>query len=308
MNQESKQRTERKRISFGTIQQAQIAVNKPLDKYATLERLENYLIYTKRYSKVNIKAVMDSATYLLRYYDLSKIDAEKAQEIEEHQREKGMKSRTIVRRLHTLELISEAIGQPVKIKKPKVVKETKVGLTLLECRALMQSANSIRDRAIISLMLCTGARAKEIVAANVDDIDLKQRFFYIRAHSPDEIVKNYREHKAILTKDAARYIQEWLDIRPEVDEKALFLNTWAERLTKSGLHKIVVSTAKRAGIEKRCYSHLLRAACATNMLRSGISLNDVAAQLNHRSILSTMVYLTSDTETLRDSIDKRFIL
>ncbi|WP_424357727.1 tyrosine-type recombinase/integrase [Methanocella sp. MCL-LM] len=299
---------QKKRINFGSIQQVQINASKPLDRYATLEKLEHYLIYTKRYSKVNIKATMQVASYLLNHYDLSRIDIEKAQEIEEDLRAKGLKPRTIIRKLCALESISEALGKPIKIKKPKAVRETKVGLTMLECRALLQATNSIRDRAIISLMLCTGARAKEIVAANVDDIDLKQRFFYIRAHNPDEIVKNYREHKAILTKDAAKYIQEWLDIRPEVEEKALFLNTWAERLTKSGLHKIVVSTAKRAGIEKRCYSHLLRAACATNMLRSGISLNDVAAQLNHRSILSTMVYLTSDTESLRDSIDKRFVL
>jgi integrase/recombinase XerD len=157
-------------------------------------------------------------------------------------------------------------------------------------------------------MLCTGARAKEVVAANVDDIDLKQRFFYIRAHSPDEIVKNYREHKAILTKDCAAYLKEWIDIRGNLDDKALFVNQWGKRISKPGLNKIVPAIAKRAGIQKRVYPHLLRAACATNLLRSGISLNDVAAQLNHRSILSTMVYLTSDTETLRDSIDKRFVL
>lgn len=67
-------------------------------------------------------------------------------------------------------------------------------------------------------------------------------------------VKNGRKHKAILTKEAARYLQEWLDIRSRVDF----------------------------------------ALCAR--------------QLNHRSILSTMMYLTADTETLRDTIDKRYVL
>ncbi|WP_424359740.1 tyrosine-type recombinase/integrase [Methanocella sp. MCL-LM] len=301
--------TQRKRIDFGMLeQQIQEKTIKPLDKFATLEKLEHYLIYTKRYSKVNIKTVIQVANYLINHYNLSKIDLDIAQTIEEDLRVKGLKPRSIIRKLHCLELISEALGCPIKIKKPKVMREAKNGLTLLECKALLQSCTSIRDRAIISLMLSTGARQKEVISANVDDIDLKNRYFYIRAHNPDEIVKNYREHKAILTKDAAKYIQEWISIRPQVDNNTLFLGTFGEPLTKSGLYKIVVSTAKRAGIEKPVYPHLLRAACATNMLRSGVDLALCAKQLNHRSILSTMVYLTADTETLRDTIDKRYVL
>jgi integrase/recombinase XerD len=297
-----------RKVNFGSIQPTQADAVKPFDKYAMLEKLENYITYTKRYSVVNRRSIMSIAKYLVNYYDLSVIDQDKAIEIEQDGRAKNWKPRTIIRKLHGLMLISEAIGKPIKIKMPKIVREEKVGLTLLESRALIQGCNSVRDRAMISLMLCTGARAKEVVAANVDDIDLKQRFFYIRAHNPDEIVKNYREHKAILTKDCAAYLKEWIDIRGNLDDKALFVNQWGKRISKPGLNKIVPAVAKRAGIQKRVYPHLLRAACATNLLRSGISLNDVAAQLNHRSILSTMVYLTSDTETLRDSIDKRFMM
>lgn len=299
---------QKKRINFGMIQQTPTTTSKPIDKFATLEKLEHHLIYTKRYSKVNVKAVIQVANYLLNHYNLSKIDSDLAQTIEEDLRAKGLKSRTIIRKLHCLELISEALGCPIRVKKPKIVREAKNGLTLLECKALLQSCSSVRDRAIISLMLSTGARQKEVISANVDDIDLKNRYFFIRAHNPDEIVKNYREHKAIITKETAKYLQEWLDIRPQGEEKSLFLGTFGERLTKSGLYKIVVSTGKKAGIEKPVYPHLLRAACATNMLRSGVDLALCAKQLNHRSILSTMVYLTADTETLRDTIDKRYVL
>jgi integrase len=285
-----------RKVNFGSLEPTKADAVKPIDRYATLEILDKYITYTKRYRVVNRTSIMSVAKYLLDHYDLSIIDQDKAREIEEDCKAKHLKPQTIIRKLHGLVLISEAIGKPIKIKMPKIVREEKVGLTLLECRAL------------ISLMLCTGARAKEVIASNVDDIDLKQRFFYIRAHNPEEIVKNYREHKAILTKDCATYLSEWIQIRGTLDDKALFVNQWGKRLSKHSLNKIVIAVAKRAGIEKRVYPHLLRAACATNLLRSGISLNDVAAQLNHRSILCTMVYLTSDTETLRDSIDKRFML
>lgn len=298
----------RLRMDFGKIQASNEKAATPLDKASTLETLENFLLYTKRYSMVNRKAIMGVASYLLNHYDLSVIDADKAREVEEDLRAKGLKPRSINRKLDSLEFIAECMGKPIKIKKIKVCREVKIGLTLLECRALLQGCNSVRDRALISLMLTTGARAKEILGANVDDIDLKNRYFIIRPNSSEAIVKNYREHKAILTKECAQILKEWIDLRGDLDDKALFVNQWRRRLSKSGLEKIVSAIAKRAGIEKHVYPHLLRAACATQLLRSGVALNDVARQLNHTSILSTMVYLTSDTESLRDSIDKKFVL
>jgi integrase/recombinase XerD len=104
-------------------------------------------------------------------------------------------------------------------------------------------------------------------------------------------------------------LKEWVEIRPQIDdEQALLLNTFGQRLTRSGVHKIVANTAKEAGItDKRVYTHLLRHTCATNMLRSGIPITDVALQLGHRNLSSTMVYLHGDLAGLKESVDKRFV-
>lgn len=216
-----------RKVNFGSLVQAQATSEKaikPIDKAAMLEKMENFLLYTKRYSLVNRKAIMSVVSYLLNHYDLSVIDADKAQEIEEDLRAKGLKPRSINRKLDALEFIAECNGKPIKIKKIKVVREQKIGLTLIECRALLQACDSLRTKALISLMLTTGARAKEVLAANVDDIDLKNRYFIIRPHSNDEIVKNYREHKAILTKECAQCLKERMDVRGELEDKALFVN------------------------------------------------------------------------------------
>ena len=46
-------------------------------------------------------------------------------------------------------------------------------------------------------------------------------------------------------------------------------------------------------------AHLLRHSVATSMLRSGASLDDVAALLRHRSIATTQIYAKVDVTALK---------
>jgi integrase len=300
-----------KRVNFGSLVPAQAAVGKtikPLDKFATLELLENYLIYIKRYSTINRKACMQVASWLLNNFDLSVIDMDKAREIEESLRERGLKPRTIIRKLNGLVLISEALGKPIKITYPKAVKEQKQGLTLVEGRALLAAADNVRDRALISFMLTTGCRLKEIQAARLSDLNLRERYFTVRAHDPTETVKNKKEFRAVLTKAASEDLARWIEIRGELDHDFIFVNQWGKPITRGGIQKVVYAIAKKAGIEKKVSPHRLRAFCASALLKSGVDVYTVMRQLNHSSLASTLVYLTASDEERKEAIDKRFVL
>jgi integrase/recombinase XerD len=122
-----------------------------------------------------------------------------------------------------------------------------------------------------------------MIAIDIDDLDIKNRVLIVRDRG--EGIKNYHERKAVLTKDCAEALEKWVEIRPNQD-KALFINVYGRRLTRSGLHKIVSGTAKRAGINRNVSAHLLRHTTATTMLRSGIPITEVALQLGHRSLAS----------------------
>jgi integrase len=254
---------------------------------------------------------MSVILYLLNHYDLSVINADKAREIEEDYNARGCKPGTVKHVLEALEYLAACQGMvnddgtPLTFPKPKLVKKEVKSLTILEARILLESARNARDRAIIALLLYTGVRSKELLALDICDIDLKSRVIHVRAH--EDIVKNYSERTCVLSKECVTILEEWLKIRPIDREKALFLNTYGQRLTRGSIHRIVSDTGKYAGITgKHVYTHLLRHTAATCMLRSGIPITEVALQLGHHSLQSTMIYLHGDIEGLREDIDKKF--
>jgi len=78
--------------------------------------------------------------------------------------------------------------------------------------------------------------------------------------------------------------------RAGVEEKALFLTCYAEPITRYRLRHIVQGIAKRAGIEREVYPHLLRHTCAVQMLRNGSNAFAVQRLLGHQSLYMTRQY------------------
>lgn len=298
----------RSRINLGN--KVAIKTSKPINKVQLIELINNYLVYTRRYSKTSVQGITNVVTYLLNNYDLSVINTDKAQMIEESYRARGAKNTTIKHMLEALEHIAACQGivnddgTPLKFSKPKLVRTEVKSLSVIEARALLSSAMNVRDKAIIAVLLYTGVRCKELLGLNIDDVDLAARVIHVRAH--DGIVKNYHERTCVMTKECVSILTEWINIRPVNRSMALFLNTYGERLVRESIHRIVARTGKVAEINKGVYPHLLRHSCATIMLRSGIPITEVALQLGHRSLQSTMVYLHGNLDDLKEDIDKKF--
>jgi integrase/recombinase XerC len=100
----------------------------------------------------------------------------------------------------------------------------------------------------------------------------------------------------------------WIEIRGDLDHDFIFVNQWGKPITRGGIQKVVYAIAKKSGIEKSVYPHLLRAFCASALLKSGVDVYTVMRQLNHSSLASTLVYLTASDEGRKEAIDKRFVL
>jgi site-specific recombinase XerD len=67
---------------------------------------------------------------------------------------------------------------------------------------------------------------------------------------------------------------------------------------------IVDRAILRAGVKRpaRGAAHLLRHSVASNLLRAGASLQDIAAVLRHRSIETTQIYAKVDITALREVV------
>jgi site-specific recombinase XerD len=155
-------------------------------------------------------------------------------------------------------------------------------LTLLSLPGLSE-----RDQAILEVLVCTGLRASELLALNFEDI--RADCILVRAG------KGGRQRFVPFAKRAKVALLPLL-ANCQAPDDPVFKNAWGHRLTRRGLHIIVKSHLKSAGLEGSC--HTLRHSLATNLLNRGLDLRSVQAILGHADLKTTSVYLHCATDRL----------
>ena len=74
------------------------------------------------------------------------------------------------------------------------------------------------------------------------------------------------------------------------NSEILFESNRGGKLTTATIQKIVSNSAKRAGIKKRVYPHLLRHSFATHLLEQGTDLRIIQKLLGHSDVKTTQFY------------------
>lgn len=159
-----------------------------------------------------------------------------------------------------------------------------------------QTAAGVRDFAILTMLVRLGMRRGEIAALTLDDFDWRRGEIVVRG-------KGDRIERLPLPADVGEAIAVYLrDGRPPgVPDREVFVRLKAPRrpLTAGGVTQVVVSASKRAGIGE-VTAHRLRHTAATELLRHGAPLHEIAELLRHRSLLTTAIYAKVDRDRLRE--------
>jgi site-specific recombinase XerD len=176
---------------------------------------------------------------------------------------------------------------------------------LLAAPEKFPSANpllSSRDKAILQTLFSTGLRVSELVALDIDKINLERGEFMVRG-------KGDKERIVFLSDEAKDAISEYLKQRKD-DYKPLFIHISglidAEeegeymRLTARSVQRIVKKHAKLAGITKEVSPHVLRHSFATDLLINGADIRSVQEMLGHSSITTTQIYTHVTNKQLRE--------
>ncbi len=166
----------------------------------------------------------------------------------------------------------------------------------------LNKKNGLRDYAIIYLARTSGLRVNEISTLRVKDlkqVDDTNVLCVLR--------KGYaeRQNKAI-SQDTAKVIRAYLKTRTITSEnEPLFIsvsnrNANKEPMTNRSLSRIVKEHLKELGIIDNNKSfHSLRHGYATDLIRNGINIVDVAKELNHKNITTTQLYI-NDIKAVND--------
>ena len=191
------------------------------------------------------------------------------------------------------------INIALEIKPPKIKKGFKKrGLTQDEAIALLewsQENQTPRDFAIVNLMLYAGLREIEVVRACIGDIKLRagQRVIYVHGKGRDD-----KSDYVVLIDDAYEPIATYLETRPAAfPDDALFA---ANNSRNQGGHlttRVIINICRKALDAINLYKvdgytpHSLRHSTAQNLLRAGVSLEQVQFVLRHSDIQTTQGYV-----------------
>jgi integrase/recombinase XerD len=145
-------------------------------------------------------------------------------------------------------------------------------------------------------------RASEVVALNVDDVNLASgavRCF--GKGSKERIIPMHDRAVNVLR----RYLGEGrLAYLKQPYEKALFLNPRGARLTRQGLWLIIKGYVKAADVRDSVTPHTLRHSFATHLLAGGAGLREVQMLLGHSNVATTQIYTHVTDERLREAYDQ----
>jgi site-specific recombinase XerD len=175
---------------------------------------------------------------------------------------------------------AEKLHQPkIEKKLPKYMSE-KQSINLLESVDSCDGNFPERDYAILTVFLNTGIRQSELVGINLSDI--KEDILTI-------VGKGNKERQVLLNESCLDAIKEYLKVRKETNETALFINKYGKRLARMGVIEVVKKYLKASG-NSDLSTHKLRHTAATTWLTNGADITKIKDMLGHASILTTMLY------------------
>ena len=190
---------------------------------------------------------------------------------------------------------------PAKVERklPQILtgKEVELLLEQPECTDL----KGYRDRAMLELLYATGIRVSELIALDVDDLNLSAGMLRCASKGKERVIPLYQT--------AVRALSEYLHrVRPQLvespSETALFVNMSGDRMSRQGIWKLIKYYQEKAGIEKDITPHTLRHSFAAHLLENGADLRSIQEMLGHADISSTQIYSRLLNQRLKDVYHK----
>lgn len=232
-----------------------------------------------------------------KIFDLTKEDM---MEYVNYLRDMGKSNSTISRNTASLKsfyrylvnkkLAEENIAENIVV--PKVDRKEPMVLTLAEIEKLLEQPDlselkGQRDKVMLEILYVTGIRVTELVSLRIDDVNFSAGYIRVK--------KKNSERHIPLGNRSIKLLKEYMEkVRPLLirteEEKALFINTNGQKMTRQGYWKILKQYKEQAKIDKDITPHTIRHSFAVHMLQSGTEVKKVQELLGHTDVASTMMY------------------
>lgn len=246
----------------------------------------------------------------IRGKQLLKADRSLLQNYLAHLIDQGKKARTSARVLSCLRQFYQYLlrenriktDPSLRIESPQLGRPLPKSLTEKEVEALLgapdtETAEGMRDRAMLELLYATGLRVSELISIGPEQIGLNQGLVQV-------IGKGGKERVVPMGDEAQHWLKLYLkQARPELlhEQPAhqLFVTRRGQGMTRQAFWYRIKKHAMTAGIQKHLSPHTVRHAFATHLVNHGADLRVVQMLLGHSDLSTTQIYTHVARERLK---------
>ena len=248
----------------------------------------------RNYSSTTIRAylfaVKDFATYFGKRPDL--LRQEHLRQYQLHLlNDRKLSVDTIVGRIAALRFFFVRVlrrrYRDIDLVYPKRSERLPVILSEEEVARVIESAATSYHRVILMTLYGAGLRREELCRLKVTDVDSQRMVLHVRQG------KGRKDRDVTLSPRLLEVLRDyWKRRKPKT---YLFPSYHGQRreqpISSRTVYYAVCEAARRAGIQKKVYPHLLRHSWATHLLERGTDLRTIQIQLGHFDLETTTIYL-----------------
>ena len=153
-----------------------------------------------------------------------------------------------------------------------------------------------RDYAIVTLFLNCGMRLSELAGINIS---------HLQEDNTLKVIGKGNKERVIYLNEASIYaIEEYLKVRPQIKDDALFLSMRQQRMSNRSIQHMIEKHMRNSGLDTKKYSvHKLRHTAATLLYEYGnADIRSLQEILGHESVNTTEIYTHVNKEALRKMV------
>ena len=179
----------------------------------------------------------------------------------------------------------------------KVPKKIKKSFSDTDIELLKTKSKNPRDIALVTFLLSTACRIGEIINLNIDDVDFVNKECTVRG-------KGNKERKVYLDEVCVLFLKNYLLKRTD-NNPALFVSLRYphDRILEDAVRVSLRKLGANAEVD-HVHPHKFRRTKATNLIKHGMPINEVATVLGHGKLDTTMEYIVMDDSTVKHDYHK----
>ena len=184
----------------------------------------------------------------------------------------------------------------------KYERKHKKPMSQLDLEKVRNACETKREKAIVEMLYSTGCRVSELEHLNISDINFETKEVMLFG-------KGNKHRVSYLNAKAEISLRNYLKERTDNDEALFVYNKKPySRLKKSGIELIIKNIVNRTnGVDVHVTPHVFRHTTATHSLNHGMNVVEVSKLLGHESIETTMQYISTSSESIKNNYQKYVI-